>query len=594
MAQSVSPTKYVLLYLKKDRARLASTIFWAVLFAIIPMQVPILTGALIDGLQGKHVGIYGVIGLSSEPGQVVSYTVIGLIIIAALYGITAHFRISSRAKLSRHVVSELRKALLQKFEVLSLDIHTKYGSGELLSRAILDTQSLRPFIERGIIKTSISIAQICYPLVMLFILDFFLASLASSILPIQWVITRALQRKLHRASRRARKAQAKFTTVLKESLDGIETIQTSNVKIGSIKRMNERAERLESDEIQTQKYAAMIAGVVWGLTSLGIALIWWQGGLKVLAGEMTVGSLIAFTGLTIFLYQPMRSFTRSSNAYQKGLVAAERIHEVLDKSSSIHELPNAVDLEIRDGKTEFRNVSFSYPQSNAQHKVLDNINLTFEPNKLICIVGKSGAGKSSLMKLITRLYDPSEGQILIDSQDIKKVKLESLRSQIAVVPQTPIIFSGTVSENIRLARPDAIDSEVEEACRSADALKFILDLDQGFNTRLGQGGVNLSGGEIQRIAIARALIRKPKILLLDEPSSALDLESQSAIISTLDRLKSNMTIILVGHHLKAMSKADRLIIIDNGKVVEDGTHKELISSRGLYSLLYIEDGMKEK
>jgi ABC-type multidrug transport system fused ATPase/permease subunit len=277
-------------------------------------------------------------------------------------------------------------------------------------------------------------------------------------------------------------------------------------------------------------------------------------------------------------------------------VSAERIQEILDTSSSIRDLPSANPIKVHKGKIEFRNVYFSYPRSvyDQQEQVLNNINLSIEPNRLTAIVGKNGSGKSSLLKLITRLYDPTEGQILIDGQDIKKVELDSLRSQIAVVPQTPIIFSGTVFENVLLGKPDATEEEIEEACQSSDVLKFSVNLDKGLNTTLGTGGVNLSGGEAQRIAIARALIRKPKILLLDEPSSALDLESEASIMETLDHLKDGMTIILVGHHLKAISNADRVIVIDAGKVVGDGTHKELLQSTGIYSMLYLKDGMKEK
>jgi ABC-type multidrug transport system fused ATPase/permease subunit len=598
---SIAPIRYVLNHLKKDRMKLVWAVFWSIIFVIIPMQVPILTGALIDGIHHtKHPKIYGIIDLTSlTPSETVTYAVIGLTAIAGLYGIAAYFRTTSIAKVSRHFVSEIRKALIQKLEVLSLDIHSKYGSGDLLNRAILDTQALRTFIESSFIKTTVRVVQMSYPILLLFLLDPFLAAIALSVLPAQWLIVRNLQKRLHRTSRRARKSRAKLTTLIKETLDGIETVQTSTAELMSFEKASVLSDKIESNQVQTQKYVGMITGVVWGFTSLGLALIWWQGGLKVLDGQMTIGNLIQCSGLSLFIYQPYRMFTKAINDYQKGIVAAERIQEILETSSSVRDSNDAAPLIIKHGSIEFRNVTFSYSLSPSatddgsadnvhRQAILKGIDLKISPRSLTAIVGRSGSGKSTLLKLISRLYDPSIGQILIDGQDIRKTKLDSLRSQIAVVPQTPFIFSGTISENIKLSKPDATEEEIRQACESADCLQFILKQKKGFETRIGQGGINLSGGQAQRLAIARALIRKPAILLLDEPSSALDTESESAIMATLYDLKNTMTIILVGHHLKAISKADRLVVVDDGKIVEDGTHMELISSQGLYNMLYIE------
>lgn len=583
--KSQSPLKFAFRYLKEYKARLAFAILCSIIFVIVPMQVPILTGALIDGITGNKVKIYGYL-LDQSPEQILIFAIVGLMIIAAAYGISAYFRTTSIAKVSRHFVSELRKALIQKLELMSLDFHGKYGSGELLSRVILDTQSTRQFVESVFIRTIINIVRVIYPASMLLLINPFLAAVASSILPFQWVLTRNLQKRLHHATAESRTTRAQLTTAVKENLDGIETIKTSNAEISSANKMSEQAEELEFAELRTNKYSAMIRASVWTLTYIGFALTWWLGGLMVLDGDMTIGTLIVFTGFVAFLYTPFRKFSDVVKVYQKGIVGLERIQEILDNPSTVQDSPDATPLKVKAGKIEFRNASSSY----AQHEVLTGINLTIEANGITAVVGKSGSGKSTLLKLIARLYDPTEGQILIDGQDIKKVTLKSLRSQIAVIPQIPIIFSGTVSENIRLGNPDASDKEVEETCQAADAIEFIDNLSEGLNTRLGQGGVNLSGGEAQRIAIARAILRKPKILLLDEPTSALDSESKSSIMATIDQLKKSMTIILVGHHLKAISKADRVIVMDDGKIVEDGTHKELLSSPSLYSFLYSQDG----
>lgn len=282
----------------------------------------------------------------------------------------------------------------------------------------------------------------------------------------------------------------------------------------------------------------------------------------VMSEHMTIGTLIAFTGYVVFIYKPSRRFTNLINVYQKGVVAAERIQEILETPSSIVDKPGASPIAVPQGGIEFRNVSFSY----ADRKVLSDICLNIEPRTLTAIMGRNGSGKSTLLKLIVRLYDPKEGQILIDGQNIRDVQLESLRSQIAVVTQSSVIFNGTVSENVRLSRPDAAEKEVEEACRAAGVLKFVTKWEKGLDTLLGAGGASPSGGEMQRIAIARAILRKPKILLLDEPSSALDSESESALAEVLGELKRTMTVVVVSHRQKTVSNADRFINMEGGKV----------------------------
>ncbi|TRZ89604.1 ABC transporter ATP-binding protein [bacterium] len=596
--KTISPLRYVLTHLKRDRLGLALALFWSLLFVIIPMQIPILTGALINAIHKKPVKIYGLIDLTGMPAaQVIRYAFAGMIIIGALYGISAYFKTSCVARVSRHFVSELRKLLVEKLEALSLDVHALYGPAELLNRAILDTQTLRPIVESTVIKTSVNFLRLAYPIVMLFLISPYLTLLAISVLPVDWLITRSLHKKLHVASRRATTSQAVLVTNLKENLDGMETVQTSNAQDYLMSRIFEQAEQVEKDQISTQKYSGIIAGVVWALTTAGMALVWWQGGLKALAGEMTVGTLVTYAGLAAFLYDPLRNFKQAINAYLKGVVAAERIQEIVDVPSSINELPDAADLVIANGRIHFKNVSFSYSLPADEKTVpgptrdgtLSDINVVIEPNTLTGIVGRSGSGKSTILKMITRLYDPTEGQILIDGQDIKQVTLDSLRSRIAVVPQTPIIFSGTVAENIRIVKPDVSDREVKAALKQAGALGFVEALRKGIGTHLGQGGISLSGGETQRIAIARALVRKPKILLLDEPSSALDTESETALMATLDRLKPSMTIIMVGHHIQAIRQADRLMVMENGRIVEAGSHEELLGAKGIYRLLYLQN-----
>ncbi len=589
--QTISPIRYVLKRLKKDRLKLAAAIFWSILFVIVPMQIPILTGALIDEIGGhaSRLNIFGIIDLTdARPADVINFAVIGLAIVAVLYGVSAYFRTLTLAKVSRHFVAELQKALVKKVEFLSLDVHSKYGSADLFNRAILDTQSLRTFIENSVIKTVVKVTQMAFPLAMLFVIDPFLAALAASVLPVQLVITRRLQKKLYNSSRKGRKVRARLTSAIKEGFDGIESIQTARAEEYSTRKIFDLADRVEENQIRTQKFVGITMGVVWTLTTVGLTLIWWQGGAKVLAGEMSIGNLVAFTGFALFVYQPSRNFTKSLTVYHKGVAAAERIQEVLDRPSSIQDAPGAVEVDASNAEIEFRDVRFTYPRKAAtRHETLKGISMRIQPNSLTVIVGRNGSGKSTILKLMARLFDPVEGQVLINGKDIREVKLDSLRSQVATVPQSPVIFSGTVFENVALGAEDANEDAVREACRLANATEFIGGLKKGRDTKLGQRGTTLSGGQAKRIAIARALIRRPKVLLLDEPSSSLDSRSEAAIISALEGLKKHMTIVLVGHNIRAISEvADRIIVLDDGKIIQDGTHRQLVAESGMYSTLY--------
>lgn len=566
-----SPLKYALRRLKKYKIRLFVAIFWSVMFVIIPMQIPILTGALIDGINGDNPTIYGIISLDTTSKQILGFSITGLILVAVAYGITAFFRTTTKAKISRNFVFDLQRELAQKIERLSMDLHNKYGSGDLLNRAILDTNSVRPFVESTLIKFVVNIFRIIYPVIILFLMEPILAAIASSFLPVQFLLTQKLQKKMRRTARRVRKRRAKLTTFLKEDLDGIETVQTTNVGKHHFGKITKQVDRVEEIELKVQKYSAMITGLAWGLTSAGLAFTWWYGGLQVLENNMTIGTLVAFTGLVVFIYAPVRRFADIMRVYNKSIVSMERIQEILDLPSSVNEVSDAKPLQISDGDIKFNNVSFAYQEL----PVLSEITVDLKSKSLITIIGKSGSGKSSLLRLIPRLYDPNEGEIFIDGQNIKNITLDSLRSQIAVVTQDPMIFSGTIYDNITLGNPNAVMDEIEEACKTADALDFIMDLEDDFQTILGQGGTTLSNGQEQRITIARALLRKPKILLLDEPTSALDVNSESILISNLNKIKTQMTILLITHNLEMAKHVDQIILVDKGKIQKVDSYDQL-------------------
>jgi ABC-type multidrug transport system fused ATPase/permease subunit len=409
---------------------------------------------------------------------------------------------------------------------------------------------------------------------------------------------------MRKTARRVRKRRAKLTNFLKEDLDGIEAIQTSNAESRSFRKISKQVNRVEEIELRVQKYSAMITGIAWGLTTTGLAMTWWYGGLQVLVGEMTIGTLVIFSSFVVFVYSPLRRFSEIMSVYNKSIVAVERIQEILDMSSPVKESKDAKTLQVHSGEIKFQNVSFSYDkntngmqddENKSNKSVLHNVSLTIGPKGLTTIVGKSGSGKSSFLRLIPRLYDPQNdgGKIVIDGQDIKEVTLKSLRNEIAVVPQNPMMFSGTIYENVIMGRPDATKEQVENACRAADAYDFIVNLEDGFDTVIGENDVSskensvkLSQGQSQRITIARALLREPKILLLDEPTSALDMESEYKLFEMLNHLKDKMTIMAIVHNLQLANIADKIVVVDNGIIDAIGTHSQLVSSPGIYQNLY--------
>ncbi|MDG6995128.1 MAG: ABC transporter ATP-binding protein [Nitrososphaerota archaeon] len=565
--QSKSAFRLAFSRIVKFRRNLVAALVWSMIFAIVPMQVPILTGALVNGILGNSASIYGLLTLHNQ-GQIIDFAIIGLLATALLYGVTAYYSTTSTARLSRRFLSDLRKDLIGKLDFISVDVHSRFGSGELLNRVIVDTQSTKRFVENIFVKMTTNVLEVLYPVTLLFLINPFIALIASSMLPLQWLITREFQTKLRKATKRVRTDQGRLTAIAKENLDAIETIQSSSAEVRSIAQFSIQSDKLLSDQLEAQRYVGLINALIWGLTSLGLMMTWWFGSLEVVSGQISMGTLVTLTGFVVLLYAPFRKFTEMANIYQKGLVAFERIQDVIDIRSSIQEIPNAPELVIGHGEMQFQNVSFSY--EGQMEQALTAVNLTIKPNQLTALVGRNGSGKSTMLKLMLRLYDPTHGKILVDGQDIREVTLRSLRSKIAVVPQAPLIFNDTVSENVRLGNPDVSDKEIEEACLLANATEFITKLEKGFDTVLGQGyGVILSGGQAQRLAIARALLRKPKILLLDEPSSALDPESEIAISNTLVRLKSHVTTVVVSHRARTAEIADSVVLMDYGRIAEE-------------------------
>jgi ATP-binding cassette subfamily B protein len=386
---------------------------------------------------------------------------------------------------------------------------------------------------------------------------------------------RAVQQKLDR-----------LNTVLQENIAGVRLVK-------AFVRANFEGQRFESANedytkrsIKVMKFMTSMSPVLMILINIGMVIVIWAGGLQAIHENLTTGQIVAFTNYLLTTMAPLIMMTMLSNTWASGIVSARRVNEILDTVPDVRDTPNALLLPDKtQGRVVFENVTFSY-NSNSAEAVLEGVDLIAEPGETVAILGATGSGKSTLINLVPRFYDVSAGRILIDGVDIRKIKEDSLLAQIGIVPQETILFSGTVRDNIRYGRPDASDEEVIAAAKAAQAHDFIMELSKGYDTHVEQRGANFSGGQKQRIAIARALLIHPKILILDDSTSAVDVETETKIQDALEAQMRQHTSLIVAQRISTVLRADKIVVIDKGHIAAKGTHKELIQSSPIYKEIY--------
>jgi len=483
------------------------------------------------------------------------------------------------------MIMDLRTDIFRHFQRMSLTFYKDRSTGELMSRITSDVGAIRN-ANVGLVKNLFrQVFTLLVLMVVLFTRDWQLALMACVTVPPSGILIDRLGRKIKRLTQESQEKQADLSTLLVESLSGARIVKAFNMENQETKRYRRQLHKLYSLSMKKVKASELVSPLVEWLGSLGVAAIIYVGGTRVLSGVLTPGDFFSFMAALMMMYSPIRKLTNVNSSIQSATAAAERIFEVLDLEPAIKDAPDAVDIKEFKDSVHFDHVWFAYPD-DPETWILRDITLEVRKGEMVAIVGESGAGKSTLVDLVPRFYDATKGALYVDGIDVRKVTLNSLRSLTGVVTQEIILFNDTIFNNILYGRPGANFEEIVEAARVAHAHEFVEDLPHGYDTVIGERGTRLSGGQKQRIAIARAVLKNPPVLILDEATSALDTQSERMVQEALDHLMEGRTVFVIAHRLSTVQNASRILVLDRGKVMETGTHQELLERGSLYSCLY--------
>jgi ATP-binding cassette, subfamily B, bacterial len=481
------------------------------------------------------------------------------------------------------VMHDLRRAVYAHMQKLSLAFHDQKQTGDLLSRATSDIDAVQSFIVSGLLDAFINSITLVGMVAVMFYLNWRFTLVALSVAPVLAAVVFTFTRRIKKAAREVRKKEGQIVSVMQEVLSSIRVVKAFAQEEYELHRLERQS--LEGVEIalRARSLKAKLYPIVEIIVAIGTALVLWVGGHLALAGTLSAGSLIVFIFYIGKMYKPMQELSKMTDSYSKAAVSYERIQEVLETHSIIRDAPRATRLARVRGDIEFDSVTFGY---DPEAPVLKNVSFKIDAGQMVALVGPSGAGKSTIISLIPRFYDPLSGVVKIDGVDVRRLQQKSLRRHIGFVLQDTVLFHEPVWKNIAYGKPDATRAEIIRAAEMANADEFIRQLSDGYETIVGERGVNLSGGQRQRLAIARAMICDTPILILDEPSSGLDAASEKLVFEALDRLIEGKTAVIIAHRLSTIRRADCIFVVKDGELIEHGKHDELVHTGGLYSELY--------
>jgi len=523
-------------------------------------------------------------GIIAGQLNVVIWAAVGMVGLAIAGSLFSFLQGVLAARIAQGIAYDLRNQLYAKIQSLSFSYHDRARTGQLLTRATSDVDMVRMFVGMGFIQLVSAVLMMVGSIILLFVTDWQLALIMLVLVPLTFGVFGLFASKARPLFMKIQQRLADLNTVLQENLAGVRVVKAFARELYESQRYAEANQNLFDLNLVVGRMFAMAMPFIFLIANLALLAVYWIGGYQAIAGNLSVGRLVAFANYMMMAFFPMLMLGMIMAMISQAGASAERVFEILDAKSQVIEKPDAVELSHDQQRVTFENVGFRY--FGGGEEVLQDISFVAEPGQTVALLGATGSGKSTIVALIPRFYDATEGQVVIGSHDVRDVTLDSLRRQIGIVLQETTLFSGTIRENIAFGRPDAPFEEIVAAAKAAEAHDFIASFPDEYDTQVGERGTTLSGGQKQRIAIARALLLDPRILILDDATSSVDYETEYRIQQALERLMEGRTSFVIAQRIATVLNADQILVLEQGEIVGRGTHEELLETSSIYAEIY--------